>query len=174
MSREPGRPLAGDPTIREAVPDDAPTLRELAIRTYAEAFGASFSPPDLAAVLAASFAPEAVDRWIAEDRVLLAAVGGRMVGFGQLGETRDGGLSLRRLYVEADLRGRGLGTALLARLLEGVTDREVRLDVWEFNPGARRLYERFGFRVSGETRMALASGGEGDRDWIMTRPPRTV
>lgn len=49
-----------------------------------------------------------------------------------------------------EARGRGIGTALLHALQAeaGVAGLPVRLSVYEANP-ARRLYERLGFRVTG-------------------------
>ena len=52
------------------------------------------------------------------------------------------------LCVLSDQRGKGLGSALLTRVIELARELEcdrVELNVWEFNEGARRLYERFGF-----------------------------
>ncbi len=52
------------------------------------------------------------------------------------------------LCVLSESRGAGIGSALIERLIafarELKCDR-VELNVWEFNEGARRLYERFGF-----------------------------
>lgn len=53
------------------------------------------------------------------------------------------------------LRGHGLGTALLTRVLGDAGERAVRLHVEPHNP-ARRLYERLGFVVVGTEAMHLA------------------
>jgi GNAT superfamily N-acetyltransferase len=55
---------------------------------------------------------------------------------------------LDELYVRPDLRGRGIGTALLHRAVEVVRERGGRLmeiNVDEDDSGARRFYERHGF-----------------------------
>lgn len=52
--------------------------------------------------------------------------------------------------VRQDMRGRGIGTALVTQALEHLrreSVRRVRLQVSVHNAGARRLYERLGFRV---------------------------
>ena len=59
------------------------------------------------------------------------------------------------LAVEPDWRRRGIGSALLERLLietKGDTDRGYTLEVRVSNVGAIRLYERFGFRPRGVRR----------------------
>ena len=58
-------------------------------------------------------------------------------------------LKINNIAVRAEWRGRGLGGALLTRVLErgraeGCTDAE--LEVRPSNEVARRLYERYGFR----------------------------
>lgn len=56
-------------------------------------------------------------------------------------------------------RGRGLGTDMLRALLEFGFSRlrleRVWLDVYDFNPGARRVYERVGFVHEGILRHAI-------------------
>ncbi|MFQ6547529.1 GNAT family N-acetyltransferase [Aestuariibius sp. 2305UL40-4] len=54
------------------------------------------------------------------------------------------------LFVSAEARGRGVGTALLSAVYDEARSRgyrEVRLDVITDNPRARALYEREGFRA---------------------------
>lgn len=55
------------------------------------------------------------------------------------------------LWVNADLRGRGLGRKLLAEAEALAKERGCdRLHLETRNPKARRLYERLGYRVFGE------------------------
>ena len=52
------------------------------------------------------------------------------------------------LAVRREWRGRGIGRALLARAEQWAQARQVgaiELNVWEFNAGARALYERLGY-----------------------------
>lgn len=60
------------------------------------------------------------------------------------------------IFVAADVRGRGVGTALLDAVKARARRegrRFVRLDVIDSNPRARALYEREGFVAVGETRL---------------------
>ena len=61
------------------------------------------------------------------------------------------------IAVRDDQRGAGIGTRLLEALESHARDlgkTSIRLDVIDTNPGARRLYERFGF-------VATATSGVG-------------
>jgi ribosomal protein S18 acetylase RimI-like enzyme len=80
--------------------------------------------------------------WVAEDD-------GRVVGFVGFGDAR-----VHHLWVEPDYQNRGIGTSLLRIAMERCPD---GLDLWVYqrNTGARRLYERLGFRL-----VELTSGEE--------------
>ncbi len=64
---------------------------------------------------------------------------------------------------EAGDRGRGLGTDALRAILSfafgSLRLERVWLDVYDFNPGARRVYERVGFVHEGVLRHAVFRGG---------------
>jgi len=67
---------------------------------------------------------------------------------------------LGHLGVAPSLRGKGVGSALVAHLLARrppALDGPVILDVAQTNPGAQRLYQRLGFAVVGERRSTLAN-----------------
>ena len=76
-------------------------------------------------------------------------IGGDLTGIGRLSLTADwAGIS--GLWVSAGHRGQGLGTGLLAAMVERALDRGARfgyLQVMADNPRARALYERLGWRV---------------------------
>lgn len=62
------------------------------------------------------------------------------------------------LFVREEVRGRGVGTALLQAAMAEAARRgyaEVRLDVVDTNPRARALYERQGFHAAFEARLGL-------------------
>lgn len=154
--------------------EDAPTLCALAQKTYADAFGASMSASDLHAHFAKHLAPANVEQFLRDDAVLVAEWDRQLIGFVQCG-ARDGDMrvqELRRLYVLNTWQKQGIGTQLLqAALALSQMQNAVRifLEVWEHNHGARRLYERFGFRVVGKRKFVVASDAETDYDLIMVR-----
>ena len=80
-----------------------------------------------------------VSLWIARDG------GGSIAGFAGIC-----GDMLEMLFVRAEARGQGLGSALIRRVLEeGAT----RLDVNEQNPQAVGFYERMGFERVGRSAL---------------------
>jgi ribosomal protein S18 acetylase RimI-like enzyme len=149
------------------------------METYAAAFGHSMSLSDLAAHLAKHLSTERLERMRAEDTVLVAEVGNRMVGFVQFGRAYgDAGMAsdtdweLRRLYVHADFQNRGIGGRLMEAALAhpGMRDAEqITLDVWDKNEAAQRFYARYGFRAIGARPFSVESGAETSPDLIMAR-----
>lgn len=81
---------------------------------------------------------------------------------------------LEHFYLDPDLQGKGIGTAVLSRLLEwcNLEDAVVRLNVLQ-GSSARRLYERHGFTAETEDEvdvfMARHSSSSGDHP-VETRP----
>ena len=71
----------------------------------------------------------------------------RVIGFLGVRE-EDDALYVAQVYLVPEHRGRGIGTALMRDLL--AQGRPVVLKVTKLNTGARRLYERLGFRVESE------------------------
>ena len=83
--------------------------------------------------------------------VLAHAGSGQVIGFCSYWRIHDE-LHINNLAVLPDWRSRGIGTALLTRVLcEGAASGAVRalLEVRRSNTQAQRLYERFGFAVAG-------------------------
>ncbi len=75
--------------------------------------------------------------------------GGEAVAIG-LGCVDGGWLGIFGMQTRTELRGRGIGSAVLAGLVGWARERGafgVYLQVERDNPGAKRLYERFGFRT---------------------------
>src|SRR5262249_2621955 len=168
LSRDSHPLPAGRMIIRPAGTKDLGALAAFARRTYADAFGHSFSPDDLAAHLAASLADDCFGAALTEDVILLAEEDGRLIGFAQFGPVRIPAASagpedreLRRIYVLAEFQNRGTGSRLMEAALGHPrlqAARDIYLDVWEKNDKARRLYERYGFTVIGAHSLTIASG----------------
>jgi len=67
------------------------------------------------------------------------------------------GVQIEGVYTRPDRRGEGLCTRALRWLCESVLQRYPRatLHVWEHNQGARRVYDRLGFRLDRPYRVIL-------------------
>ena len=86
---------------------------------------------------------------------LAIAAGDTVVGFAMYGHEVDTGRWwIIRMMIGADYQGKGYGraamNALIARMVERHGAREIRLGCVLGNDRARRLYERHGFRDTGE------------------------
>ena len=135
-------------TIEPAIAVDAPAVIRLISRVYDE-YGFIFEPteelPDLLAFTQHYVAPHGAFFVIRQNGQVVGSVGGERLG--------EGSAELHRLYLDADLRGRGLGRALVEAVIawcraEGV----VHLLLWSDTrfDRAHALYERMGFQRAGE------------------------
>jgi putative acetyltransferase len=82
--------------------------------------------------------------------VVVARDGTEAVGMGALVERGDGTAELKRMFVRADHRSRGLASGILTALEERAIERAVALMQLETGPlqlEAIALYERRGYRV---------------------------
>jgi putative acetyltransferase len=88
-----------------------------------------------------------------EGRFWVLVDGGRVVGTVAGVNAGDGACEVKRLYLLAEYRGRGLGRALMARVLDwAAASGYRRVDAWsdERLRTAHAMYERLGFTRIGE------------------------
>ncbi|WP_437316071.1 N-acetyltransferase family protein [Sorangium sp. So ce385] len=145
--------------LRALTPDDWATWRDVRLRALADAphaFGSTLK----------QWEDASEERWRARLELpgshnLVAYVDGEPVGMAT-GAPLDGTCELISMWVAPEVRGRGVGDALVAEILRWAREqgaRELRLDVKENNPSAIALYIRHGFidvgpsRESGERAM---------------------
>ena len=124
------------PAARVAAADDWPEVAGLRTRVFVDEQGV---PPEI----------ERDDRDATAVHVLSRAADGRVVATGRLLVDGDRA-SIGRMAADAAVRGRGHGAAVLAELhrqavLRGVREVELHAQV-----GARRFYERAGYRACGD------------------------
>ncbi|MFE4591790.1 GNAT family N-acetyltransferase [Streptomyces laurentii] len=150
-------------TLRPVTEEDVPALLPL------------FEDPEISRLTGshADFTEAALRQWYATrgaraDRLDLAVVDratGRVVGEAVLNEWDKPNESCAfRICLVPDALGRGFGTEA-TRLIVGHAFEElglyrVWLEVYAFNPRARRAYEKAGFRAEGVLRGALLWEGE--------------
>ncbi|HST24656.1 MAG TPA: GNAT family N-acetyltransferase [Gaiellaceae bacterium] len=119
--------------IRRATSDDAAAISELFVRVRDEM---AYLPR-----ITDEHRPQLGGWFLARDEIWIAEQEGVVVGFMGLNED-----VLTHLYVDSAAQNCGIGTALLE---QAKTLRPDRLELWVFqkNAGARRFYERHGFRL---------------------------
>ena len=76
---------------------------------------------------------------------------------------REWATFIDQIEIVPEYQGRGIGTALINEVL--ARGRPVELDVLKVNADARRLYERLGFRVTGETERHYHMRSEADASY---------
>jgi GNAT superfamily N-acetyltransferase len=126
--------------IREATPDDIPAIARVHVQadwdTYSPLFGSQAYPLELG---------ESECRWrraLEGDMLLVASAAADIIGLGHARGDRIGALYLLRSY-----QRRGIGRALLTRLLAALNRRgvaEARFDVVAINVNAIRFYQALG------------------------------
>lgn len=157
--------------IRDALPEDAQGIAQVHVRSWQQAYR-ELLPSDFLDSLSATL-PRREAYWTdalsrKEAEVLVAEVGGQVVGWVAVGPCRDEDRSgkewgeVQAIYVLADYWDKGIGTALWQAGSGRILDQGYkRLSLWVLaaNSRAIRFYERFGGRAEPDSRRSLARGG---------------
>ncbi|WP_206169060.1 MULTISPECIES: GNAT family N-acetyltransferase [unclassified Variovorax] len=109
-------------------------------------------PTPWALLLAADGPRAEIRKYLSRGELWLAEAAGQVVGQMVLLETRVGTWEIMNIGVSDELRGRGVGTALLRKASALAAERGAnRLEVGTGNSSLRELafYQRFGFRIVG-------------------------
>nr|WP_199064462.1 GNAT family N-acetyltransferase [Chromobacterium sp. ASV5] len=154
------------PRIRHAEPGDAAALREIMAEAGAYANTLQLPCPSLRHWESNMARLLAEGRWqlVCEDEA------GRLIGRGglwRLGEAQLGHAAGLGITVRAGCRSRGVGSALMAALMELADDwlglRRIELTVFCDNAAAIALYRKFGFAEEARLRAyALRDGAYHD------------
>jgi ribosomal protein S18 acetylase RimI-like enzyme len=167
----------GEFVYRDAREDDAPALAAFSAETFVETFGPLYPPDDLAAYLAAKYAPriQAEEIRDPETRYRLAFRGAELVGYCKSGaltlpaaEADKSPRELHRLYVAAHVKGAGAAHDLMRDELDFARAHgadALYLSVWENNLRAQRFYRRYGFQHVGEHGFMVGSVRDNDFIW---------
>ena len=142
-------------TVRRLTPDDAPLLRSLRLRALsedAEAFGSTYDREVAFTddIWRARLEPTANPHFVDEHED--GSIRGLVAGVRAEGEHDVA--YLVAMWVDPDARGTGCADRLVQRVIAWATDgsfRVVRLHVIEDNQRAERVYERNGFRRTGNS-----------------------
>lgn len=144
--------IAGSPTIHRARPEQAPAIYDLLVK----GFGGNYLPytiyqtPRSVGYLAQLIA-EAHRQ--SEQQLFVLKWDGRICGYYHA-VLRERQLLLNYIAIASDVKGRGLGGALLRHFEEIGTDtrcHSLTLDVFGTNPFAREWYFRHGYHLAAES-----------------------
>jgi putative acetyltransferase len=139
--------------VRPARPGDLRTFFELLRRVASE--GRFIRTEVVPRSRLRSFRRQFRRSWTEEDASLVAVAGGRVVGHLHIGREEhpvNRHVASLGMMVARELRGRGIGTALLAEAIRWAGEagvEKIALTVYPDNEAARRLYRRFGFQEEG-------------------------
>lgn len=138
--------------IRNAVLSEKPALEALQLRASLTNEG------DREALLANPDAIELPAEQIASGDVFVLELGGRIAGFAALLPRPDGDAELDSLFVEPDLRRRGVGRLLIEHCSQIALTRECRSLNVIGNPHAEQFYLACGFDTIGSTETRFGTG----------------
>ena len=162
--------------IRQAVPEDATILTDLAYKTFWDAFAhhPKNAPDDLNHYMRQAFSIEQLKAELADPKnsFLIAEIGGELAGYSKIvfdsiepGVTAEKPVELARLYSHQKFLGQGVGQTLMDACIEQAREAGcdvMWLGVWEFNPRAKAFYEKYEFREVGEHVFQLGSDPQTD------------
>lgn len=165
-------------TVRDARKDDLAALVALSRKTFTDKFGDAYPPEDLSGFLDryhseayykdALTSPGSLVRVAETTDCALAAY--LLCSALSLPATRalPGALELKRIYVDAPLQGRGLGSIFIDEAIAWARDcgaPELYLSVFSENKGARKLYEKYGWEKVDE--FIFPVGNTKDLEFLM-------
>lgn len=165
--------------LRDARPDDAPTLADLAARTFRETFAPNYSSADLESFLASAYSLSKVEAELSDPRYRCFVVEGEpgMLCYALLRDgsaeacvTGDDPIELERIYLLQQAHGGGWGQRLLDRCIAEAKilgRKTLWLGVWEHNNRAQAFYRRNGFEEVGS--HCFKVGATEDRDLIFQK-----
>ena len=162
--------------IRQAKPDDAQPLTDLAYTTFWDAFAhhPKNAPDDLNHYMRQAFNLEQIAAELADKQsvFLIADIENRPAGYAKLiiesteeGITAERPVELSRLYSHQEYLGKGVGQNLMDACFEFATANGhdvMWLGVWEYNPRAQAFYTKNGFREVGKHTFLLGSDPQTD------------
>lgn len=132
--------------LRSALPTDAPTLAEVAVRAVDATAGSSYSKAQVER-WAASFTPETVTAAIRSTTVFVAEADSIAVGFANLVSHANGHGELALLYVDPDVARQGVGRALNSAIEAEARHRGLSTLVADASLLADPVLQHLGYRV---------------------------
>jgi ribosomal protein S18 acetylase RimI-like enzyme len=149
--------------VRDAALEDAEAAATIHVRTWQVAYRGQL-PDDyldsLDIVARTQRWKEKLSTPTPRTRSLVAEVNQKIVGFCDIGKSRDDDASddvgeILAIYVDADFMGKGIGTKLINEAVQSLKDlgfKSATLWVLESNMRGRHFYEKKGWYIEGKTK----------------------
>jgi N-acetylglutamate synthase-like GNAT family acetyltransferase len=141
-----------DLLIRQALASEQKQLEDLQLRASLTNAG------DRDALLAHPDAIELPLAQIAAGGVFVAEWNGTIVGFAAVEPRADGEIELDALFVDPNMRRRGIARSLVAHCAQVARTRESAFLYVVGNPHAREFYAACGFNLMGSTETRFGTG----------------
>jgi GNAT superfamily N-acetyltransferase len=135
-------------TVRGAEPADAAAIREVALTAWWATYRARLADETIERFLVQAYAAERIAVRIERHEVLVAGWADGVDAFAEVVD-RDDHVQLVAIYARPSLRGRGLGSALVAAVVAAHEGEDLAADVLVDNELAEPFYAALGF-VPGE------------------------
>ncbi len=140
MTRVPDAPAI---TVREALPADAPRIREVAVAAWRDTYARLIGSEAIELFLAQAYSEERIGLRIARHDVLIAPAND-VQAFAEITHRGDHA-QVVAIYAHPGARGRGLGTAILADFKRRNPGLDIAADVLIGNTLAEPFYRARGF-----------------------------
>jgi putative acetyltransferase len=164
MSERSASPI----TLRPATAADAAAVCALHIASIRELCGPDYTREEIESWVMGK-TPEMYPPWLEKSDFWVGEVGGEIAGFIMMQPTRDEEVAeIYGLYMSPRFAGRGVGRALVERMLDLARSRGVKRMFLFGTKTARPFYERMGFRMTG-THQHTTRGGAVLDCWRMER-----
>ena len=150
--------------VREAVPDDAAAIREVALAAWRATYAGRIDDDAIERFLARAYAEERIALRIERHAVFVAGAGDVVEAYAECAD-RDDHVQLVAIYALPEARGRGLGSALLAAVLAEHPGRDVSADVLVGNDLAEPFYAARGFEPGESLTEELGGVPIRERRW---------
>lgn len=167
-----------DIRLRAATPADAEALAALGRDAFKQTFGHLYQPDDLQQFLDGVYAPALQEQEILSPHTYVMLAGdadGALLGYAMTGPCKlpvphpdEADYELHRIYLLAQAKGQGIGSALLQDALRYCKEKAasaVYVGVWSGNRAAQHFYRKHGFVHIANYHFMV--GNQADDEWIM-------
>jgi len=161
-------------SLRLAVPDDIPAIRDLAQRIWWAHYPEIIGAAQVEYMLDLNYSAEALERQMQEGQAfLLVQADDAVAGFIAVSEKGQGQYFIHKFYLDNGLRGRGLGAAAFSALLDLLPEAlEIRLTVNRQNFKSINFYFKTGFVIEHCLDIDIGSGFVMNDFQMLWRRPR--